>query len=99
MGGASFNDYNQAYRQVHGGKGVIPGGAMAAAAVPLSTRKLEGEAPEPDEVQRARETSDVMWKKSDYKTVTCDCGTKLRVPPNFPEPRIQCPHCGKTHQL
>jgi len=99
MGGASFGEYDSAYREVHGGKGVIPAGAMAAAAVPLSTKKLEGEAGEPDEVQRARETSDVMWKKSDYKTVTCDCGTKLRVPPNFRDPRIQCPHCGKTHQL
>jgi len=99
MGGASFGDYDNAYRQVHGGKGVLPAGAMAAAAVPLTTKKLEGDAGEPDEVQRARETSDAMWKMSDYRTVSCDCGTKLRVPPNFREPRIQCPHCGKTHQL
>jgi heat shock protein HtpX len=99
MGGASFGEYDSAYRQVHGGRGVIPAGAMAAAAVPITTRKLEGDAGEPDEVQRARETSDVMWKKSDYKTVTCDCGTKVRVPPDFREPRIQCPHCGKPHQL
>lgn len=99
MGGASFGEYDSAYRQVHGGRGVIPAGAMAAAAVPITTRKLEGGAGEPDEVQRARETSDVMWKKSDYQTVTCDCGTKVRVPPNFREPRIQCPHCGKPHQL
>ncbi|MFU8796271.1 MAG: M48 family metallopeptidase [Dehalococcoidia bacterium] len=99
MGGASFNDYDQAYRQVHGGQGVIPAGAMGAAAVPLAAPGAGAGAAEPDEVHRARETSDVMWKKSDYKTVTCDCGTKLRVPPNFPQTRIQCPHCGKTHQL
>jgi len=99
MGGASFGDYDNAYRQVHGGKGVLPAGAMAAAAAPLTTKKLEGDAGEPDEVQRARETSDAMWKMSDYRTVSCDCGTKLRVPPNFREPQIQCPHCGKPHQL
>ncbi len=99
MGGASFGDYDGAYRQVHGGKGVIPAGAMAAAAVPLSTKKLEGEAGEPDEVQRTRETSDAMWKMSDYRTIGCDCGTRLRVPPGFPEPSIQCPHCGRTHRV
>jgi len=100
MGGASFGEYDSAYRQVHqGGEGVIPAGAMAAAAVPLTTRKLEGEAAEPDEVQRARETSDAMWKVSNYRTISCDCGTKVRVPPNFREPQIQCPHCGKPHQL
>ncbi len=100
MSGASFNDYDQAYRQVdQSSKGVMPAGSMAAAAVPLVTRKLEGEAGEPDEIHRARETSDTMWKLSNYRTVTCDCGTRLRVPPNFKEPRIRCPHCGKTHQV
>jgi len=100
MSGVSFNDYDQAYRQVEqSGKGVIPAGSMAAAAVPLATVKLEGEAGEPDEIHRARETSDAIWKLSNYKTIACDCGTRLRVPPNFKEPGIQCPHCGKTHQV
>ena len=100
MAGASFSDYDQAYRQVHrGSQGVIPAGSMAAAAVPLATQRLEGGAGEPNEVQRARETSDVMWKMSNYRTITCECGTRLRVPPNFREPRIQCPHCGRTHQV
>jgi heat shock protein HtpX len=100
MGGASFNDYDQAYRQVHrGGGSIIPAGAMAAAAVPLATKKLEGEAGEPNEIQRARETSDVMWKMNNYRTIDCDCGTKVRVPPGYPEPQIQCPHCGRTHRV
>jgi heat shock protein HtpX len=100
LAGVSFNDYDQAYRQVHrGGKGVIPATSLAAGAVPIETIKLEGEAGEPNEMQRARETSDVMWRLSNYNTITCDCGAKLRVPPKFKEPRIKCPHCGKTHQV
>jgi len=100
MAGASFNDYDQAYRQVHrGGKGVIPAAGLAAGAVPLAKTKLEGEAGEPNELQRARETSDVLWRLSNYRTVTCDCGARLRVPPTFKEPRIRCPHCGKTRQI
>ena len=100
MAGASFNDYDQAYRQVHhGGTGVIPAASIAAGTVPLATVKLEGGAGEPNEIQRARETSDVMWRLSNYNTITCDCGAKLRVPPKFKEPRIKCPHCGKTHQV
>ena len=100
MAGASFNDYDQAYRQVHrGGTGVIPAASIATETVPLATVKLEGEAGEPNEIQRARETSDVMWRLSNYTTITCDCGAKLRVPPKFKEPRIKCPHCGRTHQV
>lgn len=100
MSGASFVDYDQAYRQVHrGGKGVMPAASLAAGAVPLAGAAPEARAAEPDEIQRARETSDVMWRMSDYKTIPCDCGAKLRVPPTFKEPRIRCPHCGRTHQI
>jgi heat shock protein HtpX len=99
MAGASFNNYDQAYRQAHGGKGVVPAASLTAEAVPIATVKLEGEAGELNEIQRARETSDVMWRLSDYKTITCDCGAKLRVPPNFKESQIKCPHCHRTHQV
>jgi heat shock protein HtpX len=99
MAGASFTDYDQAYRQVHGRKGVIPAASLAAAAVPIKTVKLEGEAGELSEVQRARETSDVMWRLNNYNTITCQCGAKLRVPPNFKQSEITCPHCGRTHQI
>jgi heat shock protein HtpX len=99
MAGASFTDYDQAYSTVHRGKGVIPATSLVAETVPITTTKLEGEAGEPNEIQRARETSDVMWRLNNYNTIKCDCGTKLRVPPKFKEPTIRCPHCGRTHQV
>jgi len=99
MAGSSFNDYDQAYRQVHRGKGVIPVASLGAEAVPLAAVRQESEAGEPSEIERARETSDVMWRIHNYKTITCDCGAKLRVPPGFKQPTIKCPHCGRTHQV
>jgi len=100
MAGASFADYDQAYRQMHQqGKGVIPATSLAAETVPIAATKLEGERGEPDQIQRARETSDVMWRLNNYTTITCDCGAKLRVPPKFKESTVQCPHCGRTHQV
>ena len=99
MAGASFNNYDQAYRQVRGGKGVIPAASLTAETVPIATIKLEGEAGEANDIERARDTSDVMWRLSNDKTISCDCGARLRVPPNFKEPQIKCPHCGRTHQV
>ncbi len=100
MAGASFADYEQAYRQLHQrGEGVIPATSLAAETVPIAATKLEGEPGEPGQIQRARETSDVMWRLSNYTTITCDCGAKLRVPPKFKEPTVRCPHCGRTHQI
>jgi heat shock protein HtpX len=101
-GGASFSDYDQAYRQVHrgGSRGVMSASTRAAVgAVPLAAAKPEAKVEEPSETQRARETSDVMWRLNSYKTITCDCGTKLRVPPKFKGVNIKCPHCGRIHPV
>ena len=100
MGGASFADYATAYKQVrHTNKVVIPTAAVAAtgtvalrAAQPEAAGKIE-------EVQRTRETSDLMWHLNKYNTITCACGTKLRLPPNFKLPEIRCPHCGRINQV
>jgi heat shock protein HtpX len=53
-----------------------------------------------ERVDRTRETSDMMWKMNNYKTLDCeDCGTKLRLPPSFNQPAVRCPHCGHINEL
>ena len=103
-GGASFNDYDQAYRQVSSGKkGVISPAAMTAVgAVGLRSASP----PEPvrrkhksEKVERTREVSDLMLRMNKYKTIKCDCGTKLKVPPTFKQANIRCPHCGRTNPV
>ena len=99
-GGASFVDYDQAYRQVHKtSRRIVPASAMAIGAIGIRAAGLEVTEKEPDKIQRARETSDLLWRRSDYKTITCDCGTKLRVPPGFKASSIRCPHCGRINPI
>jgi len=100
MGGASLKEYNQAYLK-ETGKGVIPPSALAGeAAVPLRAASApeKSEAVE-EKVKRTRETSNLMWRLGKYKTISCPCGTQLRVPPGFQKPNVRCPHCGRTHRL
>ncbi|MCJ7522628.1 MAG: M48 family metalloprotease [Dehalococcoidia bacterium] len=102
-GGASFADYDAAYSGIHkGGRGVIAPSAVAAAGV-VGLRAAGPEAApveaEPSKLERTREVSDLMWRKSDYKTITCDCGTKLRVPPNLKRAKVKCPHCGRNNPI
>lgn len=100
MAGASYLDYDRAYRQVHGaGSGVIPASAAALAA-PVSLRVAKPAVKEePDELQRTRETSDALWQLHNYRTINCECGTRLRLPPNFKAPQVRCPHCGRVHHV
>jgi heat shock protein HtpX len=102
-GGASFADYENAYRQVHGGSRGVMAPAAVAAAGAVGLRAAVPEAapmePEPSKLERTREVSDLMWRKSQYKTLMCDCGTKLRLPPNLKRAKVKCPHCGRVHPI
>ncbi|OGO03435.1 MAG: peptidase M28 [Chloroflexi bacterium RBG_13_53_26] len=98
-GGASLAAYDKAYHEVsRSGKGVIPSSALVGAAA-VAARKPEAAEAVPEKVERVRETSDLLWKYSDYGLVNCECGTKLRVPPKFRGDSIRCPHCGRTNTI
>jgi heat shock protein HtpX len=99
-GGASFVDYNNAYNNVHrGGGSVIPASALSLAGTSYKAITPEAKTKEPDAIERTRETSDLMWKMSNYREIECECGTKLRIPPKFKDSKIKCPHCGRIHKL
>ncbi|MFC1918171.1 M48 family metallopeptidase, partial [Chloroflexota bacterium] len=84
---ASLADYDSAFREIHkGGGGVIPPSAIAGSgAVSLRTAMSETAQREVElgKVERTREVSDLMWHLNNYKTITCDCGTKLKIPPKL----------------
>jgi heat shock protein HtpX len=98
-GGASLSAYNAAYSQVRkGGRGVVPQSALAGGQQ-IAARPASAVEAEPENVERVRETSDLMWKMSRYGLVNCQCGTKIRVPPNYRADSIRCPHCGTVNPV
>jgi heat shock protein HtpX len=99
MAGASPAAYEEAYHKIKGGGGIIPASALAdTGAVALRAPSAETK-PEPNDIERARETSNVLWNMGNYRTVDCECGARLRVPPSIKGPAIQCPRCGRTLQI
>jgi heat shock protein HtpX len=102
-GGASYGDYDKAYQQVHkGGASIMPATALAGAGV-VGLRAAAPEAtpkePEPSRVERTREVGDLLWQKSGYKIIDCECGTRLKIPSNIGKATVKCPHCGRTHNI
>jgi heat shock protein HtpX len=97
MSHISFADYDRAYREVRGlDKGIIPTTAMAATGI------IPMRAAMPDDlndIQRARETSNVLWNINNYKLINCTCGTRMRLPPSFKLHEVRCPHCGKVNPV
>ena len=98
-GGASLAAYNMAYSEVSkSGRGVVPRSALVGEPA-VAVRQAAAAEPQPEKVERVRETSDLMWKFSNWGLVNCQCGTKIRVPPNFKGQSIRCPHCGTVNAL
>ncbi|HAV10802.1 MAG TPA: peptidase M28 [Dehalococcoidia bacterium] len=103
-GGASYKDYNQAYQQIHKGSNVMPPSALGLTEpVPLRSAQTgtaqAGGAYESGRRERAREINDLLWKKDNYIMLDCSCGTRLKIPPEFKNAIVRCPHCGKVHQV
>jgi heat shock protein HtpX len=94
MARISYIDYDLAYREIRGTNiSVLPDYAIAAAdSAPIRSPQPD----DMDDIQRARETSNVLWNLNSYKLITCDCGTKMRLPPSFKLSEVRCPHCGKV---
>jgi heat shock protein HtpX len=96
MSGASAADYEEAYRKIKGGSGIVPASALTGAgAVALRAPSAETQT-EPGHIERARETSDMLWRMGNYRTVDCECGARIKVPPSIKGPTINCPRCGRT---
>ncbi len=103
MAGASYADYNRAYQTVRKSRSsIIPASEVAAAGtVSLRAAGTETREPEPveEQIQRTRETTDLMWQMNHYRTIDCDCGVRLKMPPSFRNVNVRCPHCGKIHAV
>ena len=102
MAGAAYGDYQKAYEEFHKGDGIIPPSAVQSGGATTGSAGLR--APSADNApvsrtERARETSNMMWKLNDYKTIDCGCGVRLRVPPAYPAELVRCPRCGEVHSI
>jgi heat shock protein HtpX len=99
MAGASYEDYSKAYQQIlHTDKTFIPSAEAAAVGI-VALRQAQPGAEKPEEVERVRETTNALWNVNKYKTITCACGTRLRLPPSYKLPEIKCPHCGRINPV
>jgi len=102
MHGANFQDYDQAYRSVTGKSGVIPASALKdSEAIPTRQADTRSE-PKPQAAAKAQERlrfGDFLRQQQGFAFITCPCGVKLKLPPNLPTNKVQCPRCKTVHTV
>jgi heat shock protein HtpX len=97
-GGASYRDYAQAFTAVTHAKNPLPAAALTKEEVAL--RPAQAEAAGPERVERqAHRIGDIMRRVNGFQFLTCVCGLKIKVPPDFRADTLQCPRCGRSLSL
>ncbi len=99
MAGAAPGDYEAAYKQVRGGRGIMPATALAGAGTVGLRAASEDKQTFEDSIERTRETTNALWRSGNYRIIDCNCGTKLKIPPSIKQGAVRCPRCGNLLRL
>ena len=96
--GASFRDYSDCYTKVTGGRTVMPAAILTTEDVAL--RQASAQAKKKQRLQeQTRQVGDIMRRVNQFVFLTCVCGLKLKIPPNFKQKTVACPRCKRKLNL
>jgi heat shock protein HtpX len=93
MGSASLAAYEEAFRRAKGGALFSPTSLQAAPAD--SIRPASNEGP----ILSGHDARQVSYAANEYRSVQCDCGLQMRVPPGYEQPQVRCVRCGSVLPL
>ncbi len=98
-GGANFINYQNAFNTIKGKKTpLIPKSGLSDNST-LDIRKPSGAEDAAKHVHEKRKLGDLMMAVNNYAFIACACGLKIKVPPNYKEPEITCPRCGRKNKI
>ena len=96
--GASFKDYSDSFSKVTKAGTVVPPAALTKEDVQL--RQASAEAKKKQRLEKQmHQIGDIMRMVNGFIFLTCVCGLKLKVPPNYKADKIKCPRCKRTLDL
>jgi heat shock protein HtpX len=96
--GASFRDYSDAYSRQTKNRTVVPAAAISKEDISLRKASAEAKA-EPRREKQMRQLGDLMRRVNQFVFLTCACGLKLKIPPNFKSKTVPCPRCKRNLSL
>jgi heat shock protein HtpX len=97
--GAGYLDYQQSFSHVTGNATLIPAsGLKDKAAVPVRIASSES-AVRPSEKSLKRGVGDLVRAMNGFLFLTCACGLKIKIPPDFKQSSLPCPRCSRELQV
>jgi len=96
--GASFKDYSDSFASVTKTAAIMPASALTKEDIALREASAKAKKKERRESQM-HQVGDIMRMVNGFIFLTCVCGLKLKIPPNYKHPNVKCPRCSKTLPL
>ncbi len=97
--GASFKEYSKAYTKITHAASIVPA-AVVKKKEDIGLRRAGAEAKkEQRRESQMRQVGDIMRRVNQFVFLSCVCGLKLKIPPNFEGNRVKCPRCRKMLDL
>jgi len=94
-GGAGYVQYQLAYQEVKGVKSkIIPTSGLNETEVNDLKTSTSDNKTQKTVKENKRILGDLMMTVSSYMFLSCSCGLKIKVPPDFKKPAVECPRCG-----
>ena len=88
MSGASFTDYEAAWRKAKGSSLIGAQTLQSAPTEPIRAPSNEGP------IQTRQDAHDVARRASGYMRLKCNCGLEISVPEGYEQDSIRCIRCG-----
>lgn len=98
--GAGFLSYQHAFARVQGKPAMLLPKSAIQKDAPVPVREAHPDVVrEESEKQKSRDVMDLMRAVNGFAFLLCACGLKIKVPPEFADPVIACPRCGRENQI
>ncbi len=94
--GAAFKDYMKAYWTVTKTRKSLISSRDLKLGEEVAKRGPSPEEPAPEQGP-AGNTGDIIRAMNDFVFISCPCGMKMKVPPEFTRGNIHCPRCNRDH--
>jgi heat shock protein HtpX len=98
-GGAGYLDYQNAFNSVKGSSSVILPPSALKDTSGVDIRQPGETLTQANARQQKRTLGDLMMTVSNFAFITCICGLKIKMPPDFKKPEVICPKCGTVNKV
>lgn len=99
MHGVNFVNYQEAYSKIKGKSASIIPPSATKDKEKIDIRSASTGEEKAGRKKQKRDLDDLIRTVNKFAFLTCACGMKIKLPPDYNKPQVKCPRCGRIHDV